>query len=97
MRRHGFDAVSARELQMLRASDEQHLQHAINEQRAIVTADRDFMQLHSACLLAGREHWGIIFTNEQDTGVIMHQLLRLLNTLTITDLQNQFRWLNDFR
>jgi predicted nuclease of predicted toxin-antitoxin system len=97
MRRHGFDAVSARELQMLRASDKQHLERAISEQRAIVTADRDFMVLHPAYLMAGREHWGIIFSNEQDTDVVMHQLLRLLNTLDAADLRNQFRWLSEFR
>jgi len=97
MRRHGFDAVSARELQMLRASDEQHLEHAVSEQRAVVTFDRDFMRLHREYIAAGQEHWGIIFSNEEDTRTLIRQLLRLVNTLSANDLRNQFRWLTDFR
>ena len=82
---------------MLNASDEQHLNRASSEQRAVLTSDRDFMQLHADYLMAGRAHWGLIYSNEQDTGVIMHQLLRLLNTLDAEDMQNQLRWLSDFR
>src|SRR5215212_4926328 len=85
LRGFGYDAVSARELQMLTAADEEHMERAISEQRAVVTSDRDFQQLHTNYLMAGREHWGIIYVRKQDTGSIIRQLRKLLTALSATD------------
>lgn len=97
LRQHGYDAVSARELQMLAASDEKHLERAISEQRVVVTSDRDFQRLHVAYLMAEREHWGIIYSNERSTREIIRRLRTLLTLVTADDMRNQFRWLSEFR
>lgn len=83
---------------MLSADDEQQLVFAALEQRAIVTFNfSDFMLLHEKCLAEGQEHWGIIFSTVESIGVLMHRLLRLLNSTSADELKNQIRWLNEFR
>ncbi len=56
----------------------------------------DFVRLHAKYLAEGKEHWGIIFSTQESFGVLLHRLLRLLNSVSADALKNQVRWLNEF-
>lgn len=98
LRRYGFDVISSQEADMLTTPDEEQLAHAVSEQRAIVTFNvRDFVALHEAYSTEGKIHWGIICSSRESINILFHRLLRLLNTVSAEELQNQIRWLNEFK
>jgi len=97
LRRHGFDVLSSREADLLSSDDDAQLAFAVSEQRAILTFNAsDFMGLHETYVAEGKEHWGIVLSTEESIRVLMHRLLRLLNSVSAEELKNQIRWLNEF-
>jgi hypothetical protein len=44
----------------------------------------------------GREHSGVIVTNQIPLGEMLRRTLRLLNTLTADEIRNQLRHLGEF-
>ena len=97
LRRRGIDVVAPMEVDMLAKSDEQQLAYAAANQRAILTFNvRHFERVHADFLMAGHEHWGVLLSTEEHVGVLVHRLLRLVNTLSAEDLKNQARWLSEF-
>jgi predicted nuclease of predicted toxin-antitoxin system len=98
LRKHGFDVLSSQEAELLSADDDEQLAFAVSEQRAIVTFNfRDFIARHEKYVASSKEHWGIVLSTEEPIGVLLHRLLRLLNTVSAEELKNQIRWLNEFR
>lgn len=98
LRRYGFDVTSSQESGMLSEPDSSQLAHAVSEQRAILTFDiEDFVLLHEEYMAEGKEHWGIIFSTREPIGVLLHRLLRLLNSVSAEELKNQTRWLSEFK
>jgi alpha-amylase/alpha-mannosidase (GH57 family) len=98
LRRYGFDATSSQAANMLSEADDQQLALAVSQQRALVTFNvSDFARLHEKYLADGKEHWGIILSTEEWISVLLHRLLRLLNSVSADELKNQIRWLNEFR
>lgn len=98
LRRYEFDVLASQESTMLSEDDSQQVLYAVAERRALVTFNvRDFMFLHERYLAEGREHWGIIFSTEESFSVLLRRLLRLLHTVSATEMKNQVRWLNEFR
>lgn len=98
LRRHGFDVTSTHERGWFSLSDEDQLEQAAAERRAVVTFNVvDFSLLHNAYLETGRHHWGLVFSTETPVGVMLHRLLRLLNSITAADLKSQVCWLNEFK
>ena len=98
LRRYGFDVVSSQEANMLSQDDEEQFAWAVGEQRAIVTFNfNDFVALHEKCISDGKEHFGIILSTAETLAVLLHRLLRLLNSISVDDLKNQIRWLNEFK
>ena len=97
LRNHGFDVTSSQEAGLLSESDDRQLEHAVSQQRVIVTFNvRDFSCLHEKYLSAGKEHCGIIFSTPEPIGILLHRLLRLLHSVHAEELKNQIRWLNEF-
>ena len=98
LRRYGFDAVSSQEAGKLSHDDEAQFAWAVSEQRAIVTFNfADFSELHERSIEEGKEHFGIILSTAETVAVLLHRLLRLLNSLSADELKNQIRWLNEFK
>lgn len=98
LRRHGFDVTSSQTSEMLSRTDREQLEHTSAEQRAILTFNiEDFAALHDEFMAEGKEHWGIIFSTRESIGVLLHRLLRLLNSVSADELRNQIRWLNEFK
>ena len=98
LRSYGFDVTSSHGAHMLSSDDAEQFALAVSEQRAIVTFNfSDFVELHERYTVNGKEHWGIILSTEEQTGTLVHRLLRLLNSVTADDLKNTVRWLNEFK
>lgn len=98
LRKHGFDVISSQEAELLSLSDRDQLSYAVSQERGLVTINfADFITLHNEYLANQQSHWGIILTTAEPFSVLLHRLLRLLNTVPATGLQNSLLWLNDFR
>jgi uncharacterized protein with PIN domain len=60
LRERGFDALSAQEIERKEISDEEQLEFAISQDKAILTHNTGhFAKLHKDCMDAGKEHNGI--------------------------------------
>lgn len=66
LRARGHDVVSVHESPGSGTPDEQVLDHARSEGRAVVTENvRDYRPLAEALLAAGGNHYGLVFTTEK--------------------------------
>lgn len=98
LRKHGFDVTSTLESDLVSKSDSEQLEYCRVTHRAILTFNKDdFSILHAEYSGKNQEHSGIILSTREPIGVLLHRLLRLLNSLSEDDLKNQVRWLNEFK
>lgn len=79
-------------------SDRENLKYAIAAQRAFVTFNSDdFARLYDDFWRGGREHFGIIVSEQIPIGEMLHRLLRLLDSMTAEEMRNTFRNLGEFK
>ncbi len=98
LRARHVDVLTAQEAGQMGVPDEAQLDYATSLGRVVFTFNtRDFVQLHNHCLVQGREHTGIIVSNQLQVGVILRHLLRLLDARTASDMQNWLEFLSDWR
>ncbi len=77
LRNRGVDIVRCEEVNMKHAEDIEHLKYAVQQGRVLITADRDFIDLHTAWTLEGKTHCGIMYVQPEARaliGVIVKQL-----------------------
>jgi predicted nuclease of predicted toxin-antitoxin system len=97
LRDEGFDVISAREVNHDSWGDAEQLAYAASTRRAILTHNRDdFILLAREYVEAGREHYGIIVSEQALIGEMQRRLLRLLDQVTAEEMKNTFRYLSDF-
>jgi predicted nuclease of predicted toxin-antitoxin system len=101
LRSRGYDVVSTQESGLLTASDDEQLEYAATNGRAIVTFNiRDFAPLHAAWLASGRTHRGIIVSQQlgnRQYGQLLQRLTRLLNCYSADDMRSNLVHLEQFR
>ena len=73
LRLHGIDVTTAANAGLLHASDHEHLAWALDQERAILTQDADFLRMAAA----GQKHPGILFYPDQ--GRSIGQVIRALH------------------
>lgn len=44
--------------------------------------------IYNSYLANKKEHFGIIFSTEESTGILLHRLLKLLNSISAEELKN---------
>jgi hypothetical protein len=101
-RREGYDVVTAREIGLAFAEDEEHLRWAADHGRVVLTHDlHDFRRLATSWFLDGKVHAGIIISvqpGQPPRGVpyatLLRRLLNLLETLAADDMLNRVEWLD---
>jgi hypothetical protein len=97
VRRRGFNAISVDEEKRRGIDDDQQLEYAASQGRTILTHNqRDFIPLHERWLAEGREHAGVIVSDQIPLGELLRRTFRLLNQVTADEMQNSLRYLNDF-
>lgn len=101
LRWRGYTAQSTLDAGNLELSDEAQLQYATEHGMAILTCNgRDFIPLAQDWYFAGREHAGIIISQQFDCrqfGDLLRQILQLLDSLTRDEAYNQVIFLQQFR
>ncbi|MFQ5814310.1 MAG: DUF5615 family PIN-like protein [Anaerolineae bacterium] len=92
-----FDAVSAHEVGNAELEDSEHLAYAASQGRAILTYNtKDYAPLFDEYWWAGREHYGLIVSEQLPIGELLCQVLRFLNTVTADEMQNNYKDLGEF-
>ncbi len=100
LRKRGVDIVRCEEVGMAEASDDEHLEYATQEGRALISIDTDFRGKHIDWLMAEKSHAGIFAISEQlqgegGIGTIVrelfeyHQLIENGAASWTDDVQNQ--------
>jgi len=101
LRARGFDALTTQKAAMDTASDEDQLQFASSQNRAVLTFNiRDFAPLHEQWTAAGRPHAGIIVSQQlgsRQYGLLLSRTLRMLETMTADELRNNLVHLEQFK
>ena len=98
LREHGYDVTSSHEVNMNSATDIDQFEYAISQGRTVVTNNfSDFFELDERYHREGKYHYGIIFTTECNIPTLTKRLKSLLQTVSVEQLKNQIRWLNEFQ
>ena len=98
LRLRRFDVASAHEVGRWGLTDDEQLAYAASGNRALMTFNTgDFVRLHLAWLEQGREHSGIIVSDQLTIGETLRRLLNLLNTRSADEVHNQLVWLQAFK
>ncbi len=94
----GYDAVHACALDHTAWEDGDHLAYAAAQGRAVLTFNvADFELLATEWFFAGREHAGIILSNQIPTGELLRRVGRLLERVSAAEMQNSLRYLQTFK
>jgi len=97
LRERGFDAVSAHEVGNAELEDSEHLAYAVSQGRAILTYNaKDYAPLLDKYWWAGREHYGIIVSEQLPIGELLRRVLRFLNAVTADEMRNNYKNLGEF-
>lgn len=97
LQERGYDAVSIVDLSQS-ADDEPLLEIAAAQGRTVLTYDADdFPGIASLWYEAGREHAGIVLSQEIPPGELLRRTLRLLQTVSAEEIRNITRRLEDFK
>ncbi len=94
----GVDVITTQQAKNLRQSDANQLVYATAEKRAILTHNkRDFILLHNEYIQSGKEHTGIIVSDQLPTGVLLKRFMRLWFSIKDTDMKNRIEFLSSWR
>ncbi len=99
LRVRGADVTTAAEAGTLGRTDVEQLEWSTSNARALYSFNRShFYALHTAWLLAGRSHAGIVLSRQDlAIGEQMRRLLRLINSLTADEMRDRVEFLSAWR
>jgi predicted nuclease of predicted toxin-antitoxin system len=94
LREQGFDAIHVNEVNLGGTPDDKVMSYAVGEHRAVVTFNiRDFIPLAIQYYEDGKEHYGIVVSNQLSRGEPQKRVIRLLKSVTAEELMNTLRYL----
>jgi len=97
LRARGYDVLSAHEAGNADASDAEQMAFAVTEGRALLTCNAgDFTLIFEDYWDAGREHGGVIVSEQLEFGEMLRRVGRLLDTVNAADLRNNWKNLAEF-
>ena len=98
LRTRGIDCLAAREAGTLGQSDPEQLTFASFHNRAIITFNIvDYLRLAVTWADEGREHAGIIVSDQLQLPELLRRVLRLIAHHQNQDLHNQVLWLHNYK
>jgi predicted nuclease of predicted toxin-antitoxin system len=97
LRKAGYDCVSARQVGNAALDDESQMIFAANEGRVLVTHNiRDFAPIFERWWHSDRCHPGIVVSQQIPLGELQRRIMRLLDTVTADEMENNLRNLGEF-
>ena len=97
LREYGYDVISSHEAEMDQTDDPTQFAFAVSQNRSVVTNNfSDFIALDEEYRKRGKTHYGIILTTKSTLPVIIRRLRALIEKMSIEEMKNQIRWLNEF-
>ena len=101
LRQRGYECCSAVEDGLGDAADEAVLARAAELRMVLLTNnDRDFSPMARRWADAGRNHAGILISEQfrnRELGEFLRRLIRFLDTVTAGEMRNAVRYLSEFR
>ena len=98
LRSRGYDVISAHEVGMRGKTDEEQLNYAISERRALLTFNaKHFAPLAKKYFESNREHFGIIVSKAKGLSEMIRLTLNLLNRERAENLKNIYTWLQNYK
>lgn len=94
LREQGFDVMHVNEVDLGGTPDDKILAYAVGEHRAVVTFNiKDFVPLAVQYYEDGKEHYGIVVSNQLSRGELQKRVTKLLKRVTAEELMNTVRYL----
>lgn len=98
LREQGFDVYHVTEVGLGNTPDPVILEEAAKNHRAVVTFNiKDFIPLATEYMMEGKEHYGIVVSNEIPQGELKKRVTNLLESVSEEELKNMVRFLQDFK
>lgn len=98
LRSRGYDAISVHEIGMRGRTDEEQLDYAISDKRALLTLNaKHFALLAKKYFENDREHFGIIVSKVKSFSEIIRLTLNLLKQERSENLKNLYTWLENYK
>lgn len=98
MREKGFDVVHVYEAGLDHTDDGIVLSAAVEKHRAVVTFNiKHFMPFITQYFDDGKEHYGIVVSDEVSRGELQRRVTKLLESITEEELKNTVRYLQEFK
>lgn len=97
LRRRAIDVATANEAGLSQRPDAEHLAYAAAQVRTIYSFNTgDYQALHTAYLMQGTAHAGIILARQQrySVGEQMRRLLRLIHTVSAEEMRDRVEFLS---
>ena len=94
LREQGYDVIHVNEVDLDATPDEQIMEYASENHRAVVTFNiRDFVPLAIQYYDDGKEHYGVVVSKELSHGELQKRVTQLLKNVTAEELMNSVRYL----
>jgi predicted nuclease of predicted toxin-antitoxin system len=98
LRQRGYDTVHVLEVGRTGKSDPEQLAYAVHQRRAILTHNiRDYLRLHRAYQAQGKDHHGILVSDQVPLRGLLRRTLRCLSHYAAEEIHNRVIWLQDFK
>ena len=98
LREQGFDVIHVSEDGLEGKPDGEILQAATEKHRAVVTFNiRDFIPLAVQYFDDGKEHYGIVVSDQISQGELQRRVKNLLKKINADELRNTVRFLQDYK
>ena len=97
LRARGIDVVTALDADMIQRSDEEHLQHAMEEGRTLYTFNvSDYYRLHTEYITASVPHAGMILARQQQysTGEQIRRILKIIPKVSAGQMRDRVEFLS---
>lgn len=97
LRKSGIDAISTPESGRLGETDESQLEWAADQGRVFITFNvAHFANLHTQWMSQGRNHSGIVVSQQRPIGDLLRRLLNLGSQLEQENMQDRLEFLGDW-
>lgn len=97
LRTRGYDVVSAHEVGKAEVSDEEHMAFAAAQGRTLLTCNvQDFTPMFEDYWFAGRNHCGVVVSEQLELGEMLRRVLAFLDAVTADEMRNNWKNLAEF-